>query len=412
MSTVGNSIGFSVPAVMTPADLKKKLAVRPSNTLPPAAGAVRQDVRIASAAVRSESMAQAFANNRVIKGTAQAPVDMLLRYSGFAPPTKNPPLGEQFWGTGWKSVGAALRVAGESVNKPELNKRYNPGFHYDEKSGSLSFANSKQGAQAFKSFMMRFTDLTTDRNGNYTAAAKKFIKEGLPLLTAQFGGTMVKELQNIEQQVKASENSEPMRFLSALSTIGNVLQQIAAVRGGGRGIAPQVARATLRLPGPADLPRPVNSLAPRGSRPIRPNAGSSLTTTNIAFSAKLFASQTQTEIAEHFANRTFGSAPGRSPTAYVYGGHAKTGPFSGLSGKTSDELVASIESRCTELQSRGLLRPLGEGTGNKNRTYIYEPTGQIVRVGSVTSDELSATASFSKMHDKGVGAKVDLSQSL
>ena len=164
------------------------------------------------------------------------------------------------------------------------------------------------------------------------------------------------------------------------------------------------------MPGPAELPRPVNSLTTPGSRPIKPNAGSSFTTTNVAFSAKLFANKTK--IADHFANRTFGSAPGRSPTAYVYGGHSKCGPFSGLSGKTSDELVASIESRCTELQSTGLLRPLGEGKGNKNRTYINEPTGQIVRVGSVTSEELSATASFSRMHDKGLGAKVDLGQSL
>ena len=186
---------------------------------------MRQEVKIASAAGRLEPMAQAFAGNRVPKGTAQAPVDTLLRYSGFAPPAKNPSLGEQFWGTDWQKVGAALRVAGDSVNKPELNKRYNPGFHYDEKSGSLYFANSKQGAQAFKSFMMRFTELTTDTNGKYSEAVKQFIQEGLPLLTAQFGDTMVKELQNIEQEVKASENSEPVRYLSALGTISNVLQQ-------------------------------------------------------------------------------------------------------------------------------------------------------------------------------------------
>jgi hypothetical protein len=267
----------TVPAVTIFADPKATLASRPPSALYSQGGTTRQDGKVASASGRSESMAQAFAGDRVPKGTAQATIDTLLRYSGFKQPPKDRSFIDKLVNSNdWNSVLAPLRVAASRV------KQNNPGFHYDEKSGSLLFADSKQGAQAFRDFLTEFTDLTTDRYGKYTPAAKKFIDEGLPLLTAQFGDTMVTGLQDIEKKAKALENSGPVKFLNVLGVIGNVLQQVAAVRGGGRGNAPQVVRpaATQQSANPfprtgASTPQIRTTAASQGtpSNPVTPSSG-------------------------------------------------------------------------------------------------------------------------------------------
>ena len=395
-SNSGKASGESLIAQSNnPSGLGAKLAVRPSNETSAAGGAVRQEVKLASAAGRSESMAQAFAGNRVPKGTAQANVDMLLRYSGFKPPSKNPSLGERFWGNDWDKIGAALRVAGKSVNE-----RNNPGFHFDEKSGSLLFANSKQGAQAFKSFMVKFTDLTTDRNGNYTKEAAKFIKEGLPLLSSQFGGTMVKELQKIEQEVKANENSGPVRYLTALSTISNVLQQVAAVRGGGRGTAPQVVRVQANQPQPTLVGKTgaASTQTPGGAsnpaardfpRPI-PAVVNSVGRTKIPGTASLkvrqnFVPQTDLQQAQR-------SKPNRSASALPYKpGDPITGAISVRPGINLAKLGEFKTSSLADIAKRtgvpeGELRVLvlvrhGESLANKGNTFAGNNPGVVTQRG-------------------------------
>ena len=225
---------------------------------------------------RSESMEKAVANNRIPKGTAMVSVDALVKYAGLKQKSDHGPVGEFFLGTEAKSVGAALRVAGKSVNDVDQRLK-NPDFHYDAKSGSLYLANSARGAQAYVNFMNKFTDLTTDGNGKQAPAAQKFIKEGLPLLTTQFEPKLISGLDQITKNQAADKKALDNSGLTALSQIQtgiNIAGGVAGLRSSRKVPKPVVATnsAAGHLPGIASRNirnNPNNSNTPRQIPPAK-----------------------------------------------------------------------------------------------------------------------------------------------
>lgn len=134
---------------------------------------------------------------------------------------------------------------------------------------------------------------------------------------------------------------------------------------------------------------------------------------NQNFARNLFSSEAR--LADHYRQRALGDKPGQSPTSHFYGGHAQTGLFAGIGGATHTQVVANVEARVKSLIASGKLAPLTDvGNGSFNRVYVQHSTGQIVRVGLVTSDELSGSNAMSKLQGPGhaAGAQVDLKQSL
>ena len=131
-------------------------------------------------------------------------------------------------------------------------------------------------------------------------------------------------------------------------------------------------------------------------------------TPNEQFAIDLF--KNQTNVASHFSKRTLADRPGQTPTSYSYGGHAAEGLFANITGKTYTEIATKVLLRVDELVQAGVLVKIGAGVSNG--VYLHKPTQQVVRVGRISSNELQATAGFSKIGDRGVGAKVDLRKSL
>ena len=138
------------------------------------------------------------------------------------------------------------------------------------------------------------------------------------------------------------------------------------------------------------------------------NFGKTARTPNEQFAINLF--KDQKSIASHFLKRPLADRPGQSPTAFSYGGHAVEGLFANITGKTYTEIAKKILVRVDELVKAGVLVKIGAGASNG--VYLHKPTQQVVRIGRISSNELQATAGFSKIGDKGVGAKIDLSRSL
>ncbi len=137
-------------------------------------------------------------------------------------------------------------------------------------------------------------------------------------------------------------------------------------------------------------------------------AGSRVHTPNERFALELF--KNERSVAKHFVQRTLADRPGQSPTSFAYGGHAAQGPFSNITGKTYTEIAKKVLLRVEALVKSGVLVKIG--SGGTNGVYLHKPTQQIIRVGRISCNELHATAGFSKIGNKGVGAKIDLSQSL
>jgi Protein kinase domain len=117
------------------------------------------------------------------------------------------------------------------------------------------------------------------------------------------------------------------------------------------------------------------------------------------------------KMAEHFDAHAFGKNPGSAPTSYLFGGHAASGPFADLKAGNAYGLRAQVDIRVDEMMKNGTLQRLSDGTKD-NDVYIHVPTGQLVRVGKVDSEELSATVSYSNLRGRGKGAQLDLDQSL
>jgi Protein kinase domain len=174
------------------------------------------------------------------------------------------------------------------------------------------------------------------------------------------------------------------------------------------------ARAEMNLePG---SPSSNTTLAGVEFRGVRNSAGArNMTgaTANQKLAVDLFSSEAR--LADHYRQRPFGDKPGQSPTSPFYGGHAQTGPFAGIGGATHTEVVANVKARIASLLADDQLKPLANaGDGNFNQVYVYQPTGQVVRVGLVTSDELSGSIAMSKLQGAGhgTGARLDPQQSL
>jgi hypothetical protein len=134
---------------------------------------------------------------------------------------------------------------------------------------------------------------------------------------------------------------------------------------------------------------------------------------NQKFAQNLFSNETR--LADQYRQRALGDKPGQSPTTAFYGGHATSGLFAGIGGATRTEVMANVSARVTSLVESGQLTPLDDaGNGSFNRVYVQQSTGQIVRVGLVTSDELSGSNAMSKLQGQGkaAGTRIDLAQSL
>ncbi len=116
------------------------------------------------------------------------------------------------------------------------------------------------------------------------------------------------------------------------------------------------------------------------------------------------------KMAAHFHTYALSEQPGSSPTAYFFGGHAKTGPFAGVTGRDAFDLKSNLLARVDEMLVNGSLTALRGGGFNK--TYIYQPTGQVVRVGTTNSEDMSATMAYSRFTGRGAGATLDPDQSL
>jgi hypothetical protein len=188
-------------------------------------GAAQRELQRTSAqtSIATLSMKQAFDRNQIPSGTATASLPVLAHAAGLNGPKDNSLWDKYITGNDRAHIVGFLHVAALSINKSDNPKLNNPGFHYDPQSKSVMFADSKDGAGAFVQFMNEFTRLATNERGEYSDAAKKFINEGLPLLTAQFGPKLKAGLAEIAKENEATMNSGPMRFLQFMGGVETLL---------------------------------------------------------------------------------------------------------------------------------------------------------------------------------------------
>jgi hypothetical protein len=197
--------------------------------------AVKKELQRTSAqtGIATLSMKQAFDRNQIPSGAAAASLPVLAHAAGLNGPKDNSLWDKYITGNDRAHIVGFLHVAALSINQSDNPKLNNPGFHYDPQSKSVMFADSKDGAGAFLQFMNEFTRLATNERGEYSDAAKKFINEGLPLLTAQFGPKLKAGLAEIAKENEATMNSGPMRFLQFMHGVEmllNVAQPAAMVK--------------------------------------------------------------------------------------------------------------------------------------------------------------------------------------
>jgi hypothetical protein len=122
----------------------------------------------------------------------------------------------------------------------------------------------------------------------------------------------------------------------------------------------------------------------------------------------------QSEVMEQFRSSPFAQQMGSRPTSYVYGGNAQTGLFAGVKGNSTAELIKNINARVDELVSTGTLTLIAGGAlrgGTSNRVFLNNVTGEIIRVGDVSSIELSESIGLPRISSQ-LGARVFPEQSL
>lgn len=213
------------------------------------------------------------------------------------------------------------------------------------------------------------------------------------------------------------KEASPMAVQEVAQVVRNIAEAKATkLRGGYQPLIGRSGQTTLVEPAkPAAKPPTVAAERVTTATPVKRSQTSqttqtpaSLSQTNADRITELFSDGAK--MAAHFHARPFGSRPGNSPTSYFYGGHAVRGPFAGLKGGNALELKKNVNARVKEMLRDGTLEALGSGTFNE--TYLYKPTGQVVRIGRTNSEELSATVSYSNLRGRGIGAQLDLEQSL
>ena len=213
------------------------------------------------------SMAQAWAQNQLPKNAAVASLPKLLEAAGLKGPPKNESLWDKYFvGNEHNKVLGPLHLAAQSVNEPGLYKRENQGFHYDPDSRSVMFADSLDGARAFLQFMNEFTRLATNSGGEYSASAKKFIAEGLPLLTSQFGPNLKAGLAKIERENQASANSGPVRFLQMMGGVETLLNAASPLGMRKRPTSSKIERYTPNIDPSRAAPNRTPTLPPSARR--------------------------------------------------------------------------------------------------------------------------------------------------
>jgi precorrin-6B methylase 2 len=122
----------------------------------------------------------------------------------------------------------------------------------------------------------------------------------------------------------------------------------------------------------------------------------------------------QSKALAHFRKSAFASEMGNVPTSFVHGGHATSGLFAGISGNSVAELVSNVNARVDTLVAAGRLTHIAGGKlggGASNRVFQDTKTGEIVRVGDVSSTELAETIGLPKISAQ-LGATVLPEQSL
>jgi hypothetical protein len=122
----------------------------------------------------------------------------------------------------------------------------------------------------------------------------------------------------------------------------------------------------------------------------------------------------QSKALAQFRNSAFASSMGNAPTSFVYGGHATAGLFAGIGGNSVAELVSNVNARVDALVAAGKLTHIAGGAlggGASNRVFLNTQTGEIVRVGDVSSIELAETIGLPRVSAQ-LGATVLPEQSL
>jgi SAM-dependent methyltransferase len=130
--------------------------------------------------------------------------------------------------------------------------------------------------------------------------------------------------------------------------------------------------------------------------------------------ALLEVGQFQSQVAIRFKSSAFASDMGNTPTSFVNGGHATIGLFAGIKGNSVSDIVKNIDARADSLVASGRLQLIAGGVlggGSSNRAFLDTVTGEIVRVGHVSSIELAETFSLPKISPQ-IGALVSAPESL